>query len=323
MKNSMGVITVSVWGLGNHGKNRILPILTKMDGVKLLGVCSRNSDTVVEMAEQWGCHGWNSPKEMFNCSELDVVYIATPIGTHFSLAKQAIEAGKHVWCEKPLTCSYADTQILTSLAEESGKVLTESFMHLYHPQFQRVKKFIDSSKQIHSIICRFGIPTLEKPGFRNNPELCGGALWDVGTYTVSALLSLFPSQQVEILFSEILMKEGLQVDNEGRALLRFSQGTTAYLEWGVGVSYRNEIDLWGVDSSFFTDKIFSKPKGYQPWYKIRDLNGNERLEYGKQTEQFMEMFHKFVEMMNNEEKTIAERKNILQRAKLMNDIVNY
>ena len=233
----MGVITVSVWGLGNHAKNRILPILTKIDGVKLLGICSRNTETVEEMAEQWGCYGWNNPKDMLNCSELDVVYIATPIGTHFSLAKQAIEAGKHVWCEKPLTCSYADTQILASLAEENGKILTEAFMHLYHPQLQRVKKFIDSSKQIHSIICRFGIPTLEKPGFRNNPELCGGALWDVATYTVSTLLSLFPDQKVEILFSEILMKEGLRVDNEGRALLRFSQGTTAYLEWGVGVSY--------------------------------------------------------------------------------------
>ena len=319
----MSVITVSVWGLGNHAKNRILPILSTMDGVKLLGICSRNSETVKEMAEQWGCYGWDNPKDMLNCSELDVVYIASPIGTHFSLAKQAINAGKHVWCEKPLTCSYADTQTLTSLAEENGKVLTEAFMHLYHPQLQRVKKFIDSSKQVHSIICRFGIPTLEKPGFRNNPELCGGALWDVATYTVSTLLSLYPNQQIEILFSEILMKEGLKVDNEGRALLRFSQGTTAYLEWGVGVAYKNEIDLWGVDSSLITEKIFSKPHEYKPWYKIRDLNGNERLEYGEQTEQFLEMFNKFVEMMDNEEMTIAERKSILQRAKIMNDIVNY
>ena len=319
----MGVITVSVWGLGNHAKNRILPILTKIDGVKLLGICSRNTDTVEEMAEQWGCYGWNNPKDMLNCSELDVVYIATPIGTHFSLAKQAIEAGKHVWCEKPLTCSYADTQILASLAEENGKILTEAFMHLYHPQLQRVKKFIDSSKQIHSIICRFGIPTLEKPGFRNNPELCGGALWDVATYTVSTLLSLFPDQKVEILFSEILMKEGLQVDNEGRALLRFSQGTTAYLEWGVGVSYKNEIDLWTEDGSFFTDKIFSKPKGYRPQYKIRDLNGNERVENGEQSEQFINMFSNFLKIMNDKRKAVTERKSILQRAKLMNDIVNF
>ena len=212
---------------------------------------------------------------------------------------------------------------MVSLAEKRGKVLTESFMYLYHPQFQRVKKFVDDSKGVHSVICRFGIPTLDKPGFRNNPELCGGALWDVATYTVSALLPLFPDQQVKVIFSEVLTKKGLQVDSEGRAVLRFSKGATAYLEWGVGVAYKNEIDLWTEDGSFFTDKIFSKPKEYRPQYKIRDLNGNERVENGEKSEQFMNMFHNFLRIMNDKGKAVTERKNILQRAKLMNDIVNF
>ena len=319
----MRLLNVAVWGLGNHAQNRILPALTAIDEIKLIGICSRNTKIVEACAEQWSCYGWNDPDQMLNSTEVDVVYIATPIGVHFSLAKQAIEAGKNVWCEKPLTCSYTDTQALVSLSEKKDKILTESFMHLYHPQFQRVKKFVDDSKGVHSVICRFGIPTLDKPGFRNSPELCGGALWDVATYTVSALFPLFPDQQVEVIFSEVLTKKGMQVDNEGRALLRFSQGATAYLEWGVGVAYKNEIDLWAKDSSFFTDKIFSKPKEYQPQYKIRDINGNESVENGEQSEQFMDMFRNFVEIMNDKEKALTERKNILQRAKLMNDIVNF
>ena len=60
----------------------------------------------------------------------------------------------------------------------------------------------------------------------------------------------------------------MQVDTEGRAILRFSCGTTAYLEWGVGVAYKNEIDIWAKDSSFFTDKIFSKPKSTCPSIKF-------------------------------------------------------
>jgi predicted dehydrogenase len=319
----MSLLNVAVWGLGDHVQNRILPVLSDMDEIKLIGVCSRNSKVVEACARQWNCSGWNDPDLMLNSTKVDVVYIATPIGIHFSLAKQALEAGKHVWCEKPLTCSYTDTKTLASLAEEKGKVLTESFMYLYHPQFQRVRKFVDDSKQIHSVICRFGIPTLDKPGFRNNPALCGGALWDVATYTVSALLPLFPDQQIEVIFSEVLTKKGLQVDSEGRAVLRFSKGVTAYLEWGVGVAYKNEIDLWAKDGSFFTDKIFSKSKEYRPQYKIRDLNGNESVENGEQSEQFMDMFRNFVRMMNDKNKAATERKNILQRAKLMNDIVNF
>jgi len=319
----MSLLNVAVWGLGNHAQNRILPALSAMSEIKLIGVCSRNTEVVEECSEQWGCYGWSDSDKMLSSTEVDVVYIATPIGVHFSLAQKAIEAGKHVWCEKPLTCSYVDTQSLVSLAEKKGKVLTESFMYLYHPQFQRVKKFVEESKGVHSVICRFGIPTLDKPGFRSNLELGGGALWDVATYTVSALLPLFPNQQVEVIFSEILTKKGLQVDSDGRALLKFSQGVTAYLEWGVGIAYKNEIDIWAEDGSFFTDKIFSKPKGYRPQYKIRDLNGNERVENGEQSEQFIDMFSNFLRVMSDKELALTERENILKRAKLMNNIVNF
>jgi dTDP-3,4-didehydro-2,6-dideoxy-alpha-D-glucose 3-reductase len=314
---------VAVWGLGNHAINRILPTLTSIDEVKLVGVCSRNRRVVDECAKQWNCYGWISPSEMLNCDNVDVVYIATPIGVHFSLSEQALTAGKHVWCEKPLTCDYEETKFLVSLAEKFKKGLTESFMYLHHSQFLRVKQFIYESKQVHSVICRFGIPALKNPGFRNEPKLCGGAFWDVASYTVSAVLALFPNQKVDILFSEVQQKEDSPVDTEGRVLLRFSKGTTAYLEWGVGVSYKNELEVWAENGSLFTDKIFSKPKDYKPKYYMRDLNGNVSVEHGEQSEQFVQMFHNFVQLIGDEQKITEEREAILVRAKLMNDIVNF
>ena len=319
----MKTTNVAVWGLGIHAINRILPALASIDEVKLVGVCSRNRRVVDECAKQWECHGWISPSEMLNCDNVDVVYIATPIGIHFSLSEQALKAGKHVWCEKPLTCDYEETKFLVSLAEKVNKGLTESFMYLHHSQFIRVKQFIDESKQVHSVICRFGIPALENPGFRIEPKLCGGALWDVASYTVSAVLALFPNQKVDILFSEVQQKEDSPVDTEGRVLLRFSRGATAYLEWGVGVAYKNELDVWADNGSLFTDKIFSKPKDYKPKYYKRDLNGNVSVEHGEQSEQFVQMFHNFVQLIGDEQKKAAERKVILDRAKLMNDIVNF
>ena len=319
----MKTTNVAVWGLGIHAINRILPALASIDEVKLVGVCSRNRRVVDECAKQWKCDGWISPSEMLNCDNVDVVYISTPIGIHFSLSEQALKAGKHVWCEKPLTCDYEETKFLVSLAEKVNKGLTESFMYLHHSQFIRVKQFIDESKQVHSVICRFGIPALENPGFRIEPKLCGGALWDVASYTVSAVLALFPNQKVDILFSEVQQKEDSPVDTEGRVLLRFSRGATAYLEWGVGVAYKNELDVWADNGSLFTDKIFSKPKDYKPKYYKRDLNGNVSVEHGEQSEQFVQMFHNFVQLIGDEQKKAAERKVILDRAKLMNDIVNF
>jgi dTDP-3,4-didehydro-2,6-dideoxy-alpha-D-glucose 3-reductase len=319
----MSLLNVVVWGLGNHAKNRILPTLAAIDGVDLLGVCSRNGDAVAESAKQWGCYGWSSPEEMLSHPDLDIVYIATPIGLHFRMAEQALKAGKHVWCEKPLTCDYRETQNLIAVAEENSKVLTESFMYLHHPQFKRVKQFVDESRKVNSIICRFGIPDLAVPGFRNDPKLCGGALWDVASYTTSALLALFPEQQVEVLFSEVVQNVDSSVDREGRTVLRFSNGVTAYLEWAIGVAYKNEIDLWSTDGSLFTNKIFSKKAGYQPKYYLRDPNGNMHIEQGEECEQFTEMFHHFVEMMDDEDKIALEREAILRRAKLLDDIVTF
>ena len=319
----MSKLNVVVWGLGNHAKNRILPTLAAMDELELLGVCSRNGNIVNESAEQWGCHGWDSPEEMLRHPELDVVYIATPIGLHFKMAKQALKAGKHVWCEKPITCDDRETQTLVAMAEKSGKILAESFMYIHHPQFKRVKQFIDESGKVSSIICRFGIPDLSVPGFRNDPKLCGGALWDLACYTTSAVLALFSEQKVEVLFSEVKHKKGSPVDSEGRAVLRFSNGATAYLEWAIGVAYKNEINIWSAERTLFTDKIFSKPANYRPNFTLTDLHGDMQIEEGEKCEQFTEMFRYFLEMMGDKNKILAEREAILLRSKLLDNIVNF
>ena len=145
----MSRLNVAVWGLGNHAKNRILPTLADINEINLLGVCSRSKTSVADISEQWGCYGWCNPEEMLKCPTLDIIYIATPIGLHFSMAEQALKAGKHVWCEKPLTCDYRETQTLVALAKKNSKVLTESFMYLHHPQFKRVKQFVDQSHEVN------------------------------------------------------------------------------------------------------------------------------------------------------------------------------
>ena len=117
-------------------------------------------------------------------------------------------------------------------------------------------------------------------------------------------------------------KDKSSVDTEGRVLLRFSQSTTAYLEWGIGIAYKNEIDLWSEDGSFFTDKIFSKPVNYDPKYYVRDKNGNGCLEHGEQCEQFAEMFLDFVGMIDSKQEIAEERRMILKRAKLMDEIIS-
>ena len=108
----MTIPCVAVWGLGRHSLKRIIPALSSMDELSLIGICSRNQKSVAECALEWDCIGWIDPTEMLENDRVDVIYIATPIGVHANLAIKALNAGKHVWCEKPLTCDYKDTKAL-------------------------------------------------------------------------------------------------------------------------------------------------------------------------------------------------------------------
>jgi dTDP-3,4-didehydro-2,6-dideoxy-alpha-D-glucose 3-reductase len=320
------ILRVAVWGIGNHAINRIVPAIKSIDKLSLVGICSRNESNVKKYSISWNCIGWIDPIEMLKDEQVDVVFIATPIAIHYLQALQVLNAGKHVWCEKPLTCSHKDTQHLVKLARNKNLMLTESFMYLYHSQFKTIQNFIRNSDygQLHSMSCKFGIPNLDKPGFRNDVSLCGGAFWDIASYPISAALSLLPCEDVEVLFSELIYgNNDLKLDTEGRALLRFSNGTRVNLEWGSGLAYKNEIALWFDNASFFTEKIFSKPKNYIPVFRISDKNGNESLSYGEPVEQFVEMFNHFLNTINVKKQYDENYNNILNRSKMMNEIINF
>jgi len=321
----MTIQGVAVWGLGPHAYKRIIPVLYTMEELSLVGVCSRNKGSVIECAQKWECTGWVDPTEMLDSDKVDIIYISTPIGVHQNLATQALKAGKHVWCEKPLTCDYEDSERLVKQAKQGNQMLAECFMFLHHPQFSRVIEFSngDEAGPVNFVSCRFGIPCLENPGFRNNPDLCGGAFWDVGSYTISAVMELFPDQELEVDFAEVCKKENSPVDINGRALLSYTNGVKAYLDWGLGLGYRNEIDLWAENGSIFTEKIFSKPEGYKPVFRLRDKNGNETIEYCEQVEQFVEMFRSFSRITSDSKKIAFEMDQILKRAKIMDEIVHF
>ena len=138
----MRTIKIAVWGLGGHAINRILPALDSMKQISLVGVCSRNQHNIDEQSIAWGCIGWTDPLQMLKNNQVDVVYISSPIGIHASQASQALNAGKHVWCEKPLCCNHKDTKSLVKLAKKKGLMLAESFMYMYHSQYKTAQDFI-------------------------------------------------------------------------------------------------------------------------------------------------------------------------------------
>jgi predicted dehydrogenase len=320
----MKILQVAVWGLGRHALKNIIPALQNCPGINFYGVCSRNNDTVSKTVLESGCKGWTKYEEMLEDGHVDVVYLATPIALHHPQGKAVLLASKHLWCEKPLAQNLAQAEELLELSKAMNISIAEGFMYLYHPQFLQLQEIVRTGKLgiIQGINCRFGIPPLDQPGFRNTRELGGGAFLDVGSYPVSAIISLFPDPEADVLFSEINTISGSSVDTAGRAVLRVAN-MNIMLDWSTISSYRNEIDIWGTEGSVSTSRIFSKSSGYLPCFRFTDVHGNESKEECTANNHFLEMFKVFHENTTDKNKIEKERQMILCRARLMNKIQKF
>ena len=317
---------IAVWGLGKHAINRIIPSLSKVSGLKLEGICSRNSKTVKEYKKKLNCYGWTDPEDMLKKKDLDIIFIATPIGLHAEQGKRVLLAGKHLWCEKPFTCNFFDSEELIKLSRVKNLVVAEGFMYLYHEQFKKICDIIRTNQigHIKEVNLKFGFPRLENPGFRYNLYLGGGAFWDVGSYCISAALHLFENEIVNVKYANIKNSKDYKVDFDGTVILEFARGSTVICSWYIGVGYKNEIDLWGEDGSLYSDKIFSKIDGYNPKLRFRDKYGVETIDTLRPDNQFVQMFKKFLYMLKSNDEAEKERENIIRRARLMDYIAtNY
>lgn len=319
------VKNIAVWGLGKHALNRILPAIQEVEGLRLLGICSRNANIVKKYSENLNCYGWIDPIDMLNEKKLDIVYLSTPIGLHAKQGKNVLLAGKHLWVEKPFTCNLEHSEELVKLSRTKGLTVAEGFMYQYHLQFKEIFKRVNTYQlgPIKEVNLKFGFPELASPGFRNNPDLCGGALWDVGCYSISAAISLFNNETAIVKYVDLRVCKNYGVDVDGTVILDFSNGARVISTWYFGASYKNEIDIWGENGSIYSDRIFSKLNDYVPELRIRDKYGVETVNKLGSMSQFVEMFNGFLNLIVSKNDSEQERQDIIRRATIMNEIAHY
>lgn len=319
------VKNIAVWGLGRHAINRILPAIKEVDGLRLKGICSRNKIVVEKYADNMGCYGWTNPSEMLNQNDLDIVYLATPIGLHARQGKKILLAGKHLWSEKPFTCDFVQSKNLVKLSRTKELTVAEGFMYQYHRQFKEIYERIITNQlgKIKEVNLKFGFPKLERPGFRYDPDLCGGAFWDVGCYTISAAINLFKNESVVVKYVDLKVCDNYGVDFDGTVILDFSGGARVISTWHVGGCYKNEIDIWGEEGSIYSDRIFSKLHNYEPELIMRDKHGEQSNIKLSSMNQFVSMFDRFLSLIGSKIDSEQERLDIIKRAKLMDEITNF
>jgi predicted dehydrogenase len=160
--------------------------------------------------------------EMLADDALDAIVIATPVPTHYALAKQALEAGKHVMVEKPPAMRGGEMEELLALAEERALVLMPGHLLLYHPGVQKLKQMVDSG-ELGDVLCIYG--NRQNLGVIRKDE---NALWSLGVHDLSVILHVLDEEPEEVwAHGNAFLNAG--VEDVVFCFLRFPSGKVAHM----------------------------------------------------------------------------------------------
>jgi predicted dehydrogenase len=210
----------AVAGLGHWGRNLVRNF---DDLTELRWLCDIDPDTREGFAHRYpearvtGDFG-----ELLSDPEVDAVVIATPVPTHYGLAKQALEAGKHVFVEKPPSMRAEETEELCALADEYRLALMPGHLLLYHPGVRKLKQLIDSG-ELGDVLCVYG--NRQNLGVIRKDE---NALWSLGVHDLSVILYLLEEEPSEVwAHGSSFLNPG--VEDVVFCYLRFPSGKIAHM----------------------------------------------------------------------------------------------
>lgn len=269
MDNSR-VINIAILGAGHIAAAMAEAVNGIRDKVKPYAVASRTLQKAQDFADKWGFEkAYGSYEELAQDDNVDLIYIATPHSEHYKNALLCIEHGRNLLVEKAFCANTKQTLEVINKSREKGTFLAEAMWTRYEPSRQILKDIIDSGKigEVHYLETDFGITgrgieRLEKP------ELCGGALLDLGIYSLTMALMYLGTDIEKVKTSCNYNEHGVDLDNE--TIITYKNKNMAKIKSSFGVEkYSNYCKVVGDKGVLYFEEI-NVPR----WYEIYDVDGN-------------------------------------------------
>jgi predicted dehydrogenase len=178
-----------VLGTAAIATGRTIPAMLAADRASLLAIGSRDGDKARKVAQQFSIpRAYGNYAELLADPDIDAVYVPLPNRLHFEWSARALEAGKHVLCEKPLCMTSKDVEALCRIRDRSNRHIEEAFGYRNHPQWRKLDELLKSSAigEVHAVYAVLAKQFLDPNDIRNNLAEGGGSLYDLGSYAISA-----------------------------------------------------------------------------------------------------------------------------------------
>jgi predicted dehydrogenase len=222
------------WGVlstANIGIQKVLPAMQRGNLCEIVAIASRDDATARAAAAQLGIPtAYGSYEALLADPAIDAIYNPLPNHLHVPWSIKAIQAGKHVLCEKPIGLSAAEAQDLVAVAARHSHLkVMEAFMYRHHPQWQRAREIVVSGGigALKTIQSFFSYYNDDPTNIRNRAEVGGGGLMDIGCYNISLSRFIFATEPARVC-SVVEYDPRFQTDRLVSAMLDFPGGTATF-----------------------------------------------------------------------------------------------
>lgn len=317
------MLNVAIIGAGLQAKRRA-PIINNSQNAMIKIITAEHIENAQKLANEFQCEAGIGWEGIVDRKDIDIVMVLTPPHNHAEISIAAMKAGKHVLCEKPLSRTVNEAQLMIESSKLNNVVLKCGFNHRHHPAISEAKKILDQGGIGKPLFarCNYGIcgrPEYEEE-WRSNPNFAaGGQFLEQGIHAID----LFRWFMGEI--SEVTSMTGIQffknqtLDDNGMAIFRMESGAIASIHASL-THWKNlfnfevfgedgYLEINGLGSSYGTEKLIYGKKNYTaPFsYQVTEYRGGDKS-WSEEWDEFFSSIQENRTPMGNGEDGLASLK---------------
>jgi D-xylose 1-dehydrogenase (NADP+, D-xylono-1,5-lactone-forming) len=262
-----------ILGAARIAAGALIPAIKKASNAQVAAVAARDAGRAASYASEHGIpKSYGSYDEMLADPEIEAVYNPLPNSEHMPWTIRALEAGKHVICEKSFTLNAAEAEQIAAASRRTGKQVMEAFMWRLHPQVQQVKDIIASGKigDLKLMRSSFSFMMGDQKDIRMVKSLGGGALYDIGTYCVSGFRCFTGREPLSVTAQQNLTPSshvaGGGIDLDMTGVLDFGDGLRGIFDCSFAQPFIQRFEIIGSAGTITL---------LDPWVPGRDKQGRD------------------------------------------------
>lgn len=296
------VYTLGVLGAAKIARTQIIPVIKQAGRLEYWGVATRSAEKGAAFAKEVGGSYVEGYEALLANPAIDIIYNPLPNDLHVPMTLAALEAGKHVLCEKPIALNAEQTRALALAASRYPKLkVMEAFMYRFHPQWQQVLQWIGDGLigEVRSLSAQFCYANHDPANIRNNPAAGGGALMDIGCYGISTARMVFGVEPIAVN-AICLNHPTFGVDDMTHLMMRFPNGAAATVVVSTKTQRSQSVAIEGTHGRVVLSHPFYCDLGDERSITLETDDSDQTFTFGSEINHYQLMLEAFVDAIQND-----------------------